>query len=235
MPDWRAIVRGRMESVALSPAARNDVIAELSSHLEDQYDGALAQGMTANEAEKLVSEQAIDWARLCRGVQMSKEDEMTNRARQVLIPGMITLAISGLAWQALYMAREALYAAGIPSPVYGLHGSTGVVVSYPWLALLPFLGAFAAWWSRRMGGNSARRLIAASFPALVFAAIFIVFGLLLMPFVDRHVPLNIRVTAIGIFLLGWTVIPGAFLTLGALPFLGQSAEKPQQLAQSAGS
>lgn len=233
MPDWMEIVRRRVGALRLSPESRADVITELASHMEDEYDGALSDGMTPAQAEAHVSSRVPDWRRLRRRLERSKEDSMTDRAKQVLIPGMITLGLSAAAQMAIFAAREAFCRAGIPTPaVYWGHGSNGLVISYPWLVTLPFFGALAAYWSRLTGGNIRSRLLAAAFPALAMGA-FLFLMILLSPLVDRHVPLSVKLFLMGIFTVGWVIIPGAALVLGALPFLRQPAAKPSSLAQAA--
>ena len=44
MPDWKALVRGRIGSLDLPQAARDEVIAELAAHLEDIYEEQVAAG-----------------------------------------------------------------------------------------------------------------------------------------------------------------------------------------------
>lgn len=233
MPDWNQVVRDRIGVVRLSPQSREDVVAELASHMEDEYESALSEGITPEQAEARISGQVTDWRLLRHRLETSKEDFMTDRAKQVLIPGIVTFAVSALAQMAVFAAREMFYSLGIPTPsVYWVQGSNGLVICYPWLAMLPFFGALAAYWSRRAGGNARHRVLAAAFPAIMMGA-FLGIMVILSPFIDRHVPYSTKLFLIGIFVLGWVIMPGAALTLGSLPFLGQAAEKPTSMAHAA--
>jgi putative ABC transport system permease protein len=50
MPDWKAEIRGRLQSLQLSPTREAAVIEELAQHLDDYYAELLAAGMTEAEA-----------------------------------------------------------------------------------------------------------------------------------------------------------------------------------------
>lgn len=56
MPDWRAILRGRLATAGLPPATELDVVEELAQHLDDQYQEFCVGGLS--EAEAAVRVQA---------------------------------------------------------------------------------------------------------------------------------------------------------------------------------
>ena len=89
-------------------------------------------------------------------------------------------------------------------------------LAIPYL-VLPFAGALAAYWSRRMKGSVLERILSALFPVFAFVALFavrIVFGLFFEgePFTLPHFLAGFSVTLVFI------VAGGLLLVLGAWPF-----------------
>jgi hypothetical protein len=89
-------------------------------------------------------------------------------------------------------------------------------LAIPYL-VLPFAGALAAYWSRRMKGSVLERLVAALFPVFAFVALFavgIVYGLFFEgePYTLPHFLAGFSVTLVFI------VVGGLLLVLGAWPF-----------------
>ena len=89
-------------------------------------------------------------------------------------------------------------------------------VAIPYL-VLPFVGALAAYWSRRMKGSVLERILSALFPVFAFVALFavrIVYGLFFegQPYTLPHFLAGFSVTLVFI------VVGGLLLVLGAWPF-----------------
>ena len=89
-------------------------------------------------------------------------------------------------------------------------------MAIPYL-VLPFVGAFAAYWSRRMKGSVLERIVSALFPVFAFVALFavrIVYGLFFegQPYTLPHFLAGFSVTLVFI------VVGGLLLVLGAWPF-----------------
>ena len=93
------------------------------------------------------------------------------------------------------------------------------------VVVLPFAGAVAAYWSRRMKGSVVERILSALFPVFTFAALFavrIVYGL----FFER-VPYTLPHFLLGLFMtLIFIIVGGLFLVLGAWPFCRNGKFKP---------
>src|ERR671918_1848206 len=53
MPDWTPHVRPRLASLRLSPSRENEIVEELSQHLEDRWRELVAGGASEDEATKL--------------------------------------------------------------------------------------------------------------------------------------------------------------------------------------
>jgi hypothetical protein len=50
MPDWQELVRQRLTGLALENADLVEVVEELASHLEDDYESLLHNGMSEEAA-----------------------------------------------------------------------------------------------------------------------------------------------------------------------------------------
>ena len=89
-------------------------------------------------------------------------------------------------------------------------------LAYPYL-VLPFAGALAAYWARRLKGSVRERIVSALFPVFAFVAIFavrIVYGLFFegAPYTLPHFLGGLAVTLV------FVVVGGLLLVLGAWPF-----------------
>ncbi len=54
MPDFRAEIRRRLAAAKLSPTRENEVVEELSQHLEQEFEDAVASGASEDEATQMV-------------------------------------------------------------------------------------------------------------------------------------------------------------------------------------
>ena len=61
MPDWKALVLERMESLGLSTAQEEEIVSELADHLEDCYEEFRMQGVCQSEAIERSLKQVADW------------------------------------------------------------------------------------------------------------------------------------------------------------------------------
>src|SRR5262245_55765116 len=52
MPDWKAEIRARLSSVRLAPARQEEIVEELSQHLDDRWRELVAGGTAPEEAER---------------------------------------------------------------------------------------------------------------------------------------------------------------------------------------
>ena len=105
---------------------------------------------------------------------------------------------------------------------------TFLVIYWWWLLCLPLIGAIGAYWSRRTGGKLLERVLAASFPVLGLTCVMVV-AFCTGSVIDRQ-PLSFRLVAFVVYLLGWGILPGVALLLGALPFLrGDAGESRRAL------
>src|SRR5580698_7447120 len=96
MPDWEAFVGERLAASFLAPEDRHEVIAELADHLEETFEQSRGQGFSEEAAVERALSQVKNWQSLRRKIQKArmKEDVMTDRVKQVWLPGFLTLFLS---------------------------------------------------------------------------------------------------------------------------------------------
>ena len=96
MPDWEALVSEQFAAISLEPEDRREVIAELAGHLEEAFEQLCGQGLSEEAAAERALSQVKNWQSLRRKIQKArmKEDVMTDRVKQVWLPGFLTLFLS---------------------------------------------------------------------------------------------------------------------------------------------
>jgi len=94
-PDWKEIVRQRLPL----PSSAQEAIPEIAAHLEETYDDALAEGLTAPAAIKFTLQQVEDWRALRKSIcrAKSKEGPMNPRTKTLWLPALAVLFAAGLA------------------------------------------------------------------------------------------------------------------------------------------
>src|SRR5215471_6952960 len=101
MPDWHELVRQRLARMTLEPGERSEVIEELTAHLEETYEGLLKTDVAEEEAAQRALGLAGDWQDLGRGVDLARcgKDSMTNRVKQLWLPGFLTFVVSTVVFE----------------------------------------------------------------------------------------------------------------------------------------
>ena len=219
MPDWQQHVSARLGVLGLGPGREVEIVAELADHLDDLYEDCLERGLSREEAERRAFAEVSDWQQLSTRIRRAKqEDDMNERTRNLWMPGGVTLVLSMVSL--LILSHTQLH----PQAIW-VSAQQPLVLYVPWLLTLPGFGGLGAYWSRRCGGRLLARMAAGLFPAAAFAALFLFFTaifLLVLPFtfvLKSDVSIAVRLTSLAVYLLNWVVIPGAFLLVGAVPFL----------------
>jgi hypothetical protein len=230
VPDWNAIVRERLQGLAVSPAQRDEIIAELAGHLEDLCQQQQAEGENESAVVRRTLEQVTDWHRLARQIQCAKrkEETMNYRTKTLWLPGLISLT-AAMVWlmivefinsepHVLGMRQIAFDFAPWPHLLPGAYDAF-LLICVPWLLFLPLCGGVGAYLSRRAGGERRTSIAAGLFPSIVLLGIFLCLILPLAVFWERnafviHHPLYFA----GGALLS-TAVPGVALFLGVVPFL----------------
>jgi len=219
MTDWEALVRQQLAGLALKADERGEVVAEIAAHLEENFEELRRQGLSEEAATERALSAVKDWQSLRRKIQKArrKEDVMTDRVRQVWLPGFLTLFLSVI----LPMANEIIgIKLGINPLIVSAHGSglkAPVAVIYvPWLVSLLLIGAIGAYLALRGGASPRAALLSIMFPVLphsIFFVIWIPVSLIL----GDHFSHNTMPSGLLMSLLGWVVLPGVALLAGGLP------------------
>ncbi len=211
MPDWNALVRERLNLSELSPAQQEEIIAELSSHLDDLYREFREQGKSESEAAAQALGDVPNWRGLAKSIRRGKREEgmINDRTKHLWLPGLASVTAT-LVLTHLLLFRILPFI--VPNPRAWLSGPHGAT-EFHLLTLAPWLlsGAVGAFLSRQAGGERFARLASGIFPvAVILAAIF-------EQTFDTGAPWPF------LALSGWMPAmrcgQAAALLLGALPFL----------------
>ena len=231
MPDWRSEVLRRLANSKLPEAERDEISRELAGYLDDVCTDAAARGLDDSAATQLAAAELHEDEHLGANLYRSRKEKAMNRnsrAKRFWLPGMFMLLASAALLAGFQVAGLRPHFTTLSL----LGGSTHprafnwpMMVYYPWLCVLPFVGAAGAYWSRRAGGSRAVRAAAGFFPVIVFLAVFVT--ILLFSFVIGGLAGNVSIanTLAPEFagaVMSWVVIPAIALLLGVLPFLRET-------------
>jgi hypothetical protein len=215
MPDWEALVGERLAASFLAPEERREVIAELASHLEETFEHLRRQGLSEEAAVERALLQVKKWHSLRRKIQKArrKEDVMTDRVKQIWLPGFLTLFLSMM----LLMLIQFIGPKPLVLSPHGWRVMAPMAVIYvPWLLCLVPIGAMGAYLSSRAGASQRGTFVSIAFPVLPFFVFFIV-AFPVCVILDDHVAHNVVLSALWVGLVAWVVLPGAALLAGGLP------------------
>jgi hypothetical protein len=215
MPDWEALVGERLKGSSLEADELREVISELAGHLEETFEQLRRQGLPEEAAVARALSQEENWPSLRRKIQLarSKEDAMTNRVKQLWVPGFLTLALS----MVLLMVIQFIGPKPLIVSAHGWRMIAPVAVIYiPWLLSLLPIGAMGAYLAARAGASRRAIILSTVFPVLPYAVLFIV-ALPVSVILDDHVAHNVMFSALLIGLAAWVLLPGLALLAGGLP------------------
>jgi len=213
MPDWDKLVHRRLYGLALAPAERDEVHAELAAHLEEAYEGFRKQGLPEREAVRRTLEQVSGWKHLQLKIYAAKNGGhlMQKRLHQLWIPGFLALILSMLFLAAFQiLGFQPRIASSNPNTIF---------FYVPWLLSLPFFGALGTYLSSRAGGSRGTALLASVFPVLALAGAFLSMfpiGSVLGRIIGRRVGFSDVASTLLRDGIGWLLVPGAVLLTGGL-------------------
>jgi hypothetical protein len=215
MHDWEALVRERVAGISLEPEELREVIAELAGHLEETFEQLRRQGVTEEDAVERTFSQVKNWQSLRRKIQKArmKEDVMTDRVKQVWLPGFLMLFLSVILLTVIqFIGPKPLFVS-----IQGWRMTAPVAVIYvPWLLSLLPTGAIGAYLASRAGASRRAMLLSIVFPVLPYFVFFIL-ALPVVLILDDHIAHNVMLSALFMGLVAWVVLPGVALLAGGLP------------------
>lgn len=141
---------------------------------------------------------------------------MSMRVQLVWAPALSTFLVS------LAVQFAALTVPQLPPWVLFTRNRVAIVLAPLWILALPFVGALGASLSRRAGGNTRDRLLAALGTAWLNGSM-LTLGVPLSMVIERHFSLRTKLTAYLAYMIAWCLVPAVLLALGALPWLGRQA------------
>lgn len=215
MHDWEAIVRQQLAGLSLEAEEEREVITELAAHLEETFDELRRQGLSEKTAVGRTLSQVKNWQSLRRKIQKARrrEDAMTDRVRQVWLPGFFTLFLSMM----LLMAIQFFGPKPLIVSTSGWRMTAPVAVIYvPWLLSLLLIGAIGAYLAGRAGASLSATLLSILFPVLPYSVFFVMWVPVSL-ILDDHIGHNTMRGALLIGLVAWVVLPGVALLAGGLP------------------
>jgi hypothetical protein len=217
VPDWRRIVTEKLHGLRLSAPQKEDVTAELASHLEESYEERQDSGFTESEAVEGALGEGVNWVELARQIRNAKREEtfMNNRTKQLWLPGLASF------WTAM-ICEIALSRLGF-GPLTGgpmfrfFLPQLNYVV---WLIAELCCGALGAYLSRRAGGTRSTRLFAALFSsAVLLTTMVIVIGICAVGRATGLAFTTLDLTMLIKPVVMVVLVPSVAMLLGALPFL----------------
>jgi hypothetical protein len=218
MRDRRAYLRERLGPLGLLPGREQEILAELADHLEDQCAAEGEKALLPHRRRERI-EDGTNWTLLAREIRCAEEGTMSPTAKTLWVPGVSMLLCSST----LLVAMSRL----VP-PTSWTDSKGSLLLLSLWMLSYLVFGAVGAWWSRRAGGSAAARFFAGTFPMTFHLAVFLVAIIASMaPQLSRVLDLRPEHLQLAILLrigLLWLVIPGVALSIGAVPFLRNTAK-----------
>jgi len=136
MPDWKELIRRRMQPPPVAQA--NEVIEELSTHLEETYNDLIDRGYAPQAAFERTLQEVDDCGVLCRRIsrtRLPRRNPMNYRTRRLWLLVAVT-------WLGASLSVMLLQPTGRLCP--------DLILFYlPWLATLPLACAAAAYLAQR--------------------------------------------------------------------------------------
>lgn len=217
MPDSRELIRARLGKLGLGPRREEEILRELGDHLEDHAGDLEARGVASGTAADEALTSVPNWPKFRDEILAAETEEtkMNYRTKVLWLPALGAFTLSSILLALLIFA-------GLYPPIYLLKDGLFIPFYVPWLLALPIIGAVAAFWSKRAGGGVLDRLLVSQAPSIIWLATLLTF-LALSLFIDRHVPLILKLQGMLTYIVGWVLLPSLGLLIGAVPFL----RKPQ--------
>jgi hypothetical protein len=215
MPDWETLVGQQLAGLTLEADESREVIAEVAAHLEETFEELRQQGLPEEAAAACALLQVKNWQSLRRKIQIArrKENSMTDRVKQLWLPGFVTLLLS----MVLLMVIQLIGPKPLIVSAHGWRMIAPVAVIYvPWLLSLLPIGAMGAYLASRAGASQRATFLSIVFPILPYSVFFVIW-IPVSLILDDYVGHNTMRSALLMGLVAWVVLPGVVLLAGGLP------------------
>ena len=167
MPNTRGLIRERLGKLALGTRREEEILRELSDHLEDHTNALEVRGISNEEAFQEALRDVEDWTRfrdeICRAEteEATMNFQVTFRTKVLWLPALGALTLSSILLAIFQFS-------GLVPRFYWLNRTEHPFFTFyfPWLFALPVIGAVAAFWSQQAGGKAIHRLLAALAPPI---------------------------------------------------------------------
>ena len=209
MPDWNNLIRERLGSLNLPSSAQEEVIRELASHMQDIYEGKIAEEVSEAHALELALKQVVHWRSLTKEIERAKSREgiMNTRSKQFWLPALLSLSASMIWLMAIELIAEKLH-------MPWRHANVAFMPYVLWIITLPLIGAASGYLSYRAGSARLACFSAVTFPCVVMFAFWLV---LVSYLLARRTAENIHALSIGYGFFFWVLLPAAALLIGTWP------------------
>jgi hypothetical protein len=224
VPDWRKLVAEKFNGTSLPPLQRQEIAAELASHLEELCEEQRTHGMPESEAVERALSEVFDWNELAQRIRRVKREEgiMNDRTRQLWLPGLATFSAA--------MICELALGGGALSGESLFYSHTKQFMYASWLVAQLCCGAVGAFLSRRAGGNRSARIAAAMFTSgVLLTTMVIVIAICAIGRATGLAFASLDMTLLIKPVFTVVLIPSIAMLAGALPFL--SEREPAMTAQ----
>ena len=224
MADDRELIKARLGKLGLGAQREEEILREISEHLADHAEALEASGVASDAAARQVLDSVSNWPEIRAEIVSAETEEasMNYRTKVLWLPALCALTLSngGLALMQIFNVPARFYRFGIGKDVQAL-----CEFIIPWIIAQAFVGALAAYWSRRAGGTLRHQLLAAMAPALALLGVFVL--ILPVAIVTEQAPHHIQLYGFLVLTVTWVLLPAIPLLLGAAPFLRKA--QPQSL------
>lgn len=139
MPDWRSLTAERLAGLRLPEARREEVVQELSEHLEDEFI-TLRQELPEDEAQRQALSLLARSDVLVREIRKAEQEDPMAQTTRLVLCGLVTGAVAFLFGPAVF--------AFIGDPFVAEAGAAGasIVIRGPYLWLLHLAGGVWTMW-----------------------------------------------------------------------------------------
>ena len=218
MPDWNNLIRERLGRMNLPQPVQDEVVAELSAHLQDIYEEKIAAGAAESSAMEFAFMQVIQGRPLAKEIERAKNKEgiMNDRSKQFWLPALLSLAASMIWLMVIELTAEKLH-------MPWRYSNIAFMPYVMWIVSLPLIGALSARLSYRAGSTRRACFSAVTFPCMVM---FVLWVVLVAYVLARKTPQPIHALSIGYGLFFWVMLPAGALLAGTWPL-----SKRQMVAQ----